>query len=369
MHYLTDSRLTRYGRSMLRPYLPSCYTTRRMTKGGDKEQKRTHDVIAVGSAVVDHYIRSHAFEIKKDPHAPNGFDTCFPFDSKVAVQDVQTQTGGGATNAVATFGNLKIKSAVICRTGKDIYAQMIRDDLRAHHVDDAYVQTDKELGTGQSMILLSDIGSRSILVYRGASALINKREIPWSTLHPRWFYITSLAGDLGLLSLILDRAEACGASVFWNPGNAELAKGIHKLAPLIKRVDLFDVNREEAGRLAEQPPRHLKRIIETIGHFPKMGLIVSDGPKGCYLHTRCCTWYAPPLPGKRVNTTGAGDALGSGFVAGFLKTCDLSIALKVGMLNALGVITHMGAKAGLLTEWPSEIALKRIVIKSANVHE
>lgn len=339
-----------------------------MTKGG-KTTKHTHDIIAVGGAVVDHYVRSHAFEIKKDPHAPNGFDTCFPFDSKIPVQSVEIQTGGGATNAAATFGNLKIKSAVICRTGADIYSQLIREDLRKHRVDDCLVQTDKELGTGQSTILLADIGSRSILVYRGASALINKREIPWSTLSPRWFYITSLGGDLGLLSLILDRAEACGASVFWNPGNAELSKGLSKLAPFIKRVDLFDVNREEAGQLAEQPPRHLKKIIETIGHLPKIGLLVSDGPKGCYLHTRCCTWYAPPLPGKRVNTTGAGDALGSGFVAGFIKTCDLSIALKVGMLNALGVITHMGAKAGLLTEWPSENILKRIVIKSARLHE
>lgn len=339
-----------------------------MTKGG-KKIKHTHDIIAVGGAVVDHYVRSHAFEIKKDPHAPNGFDTCFPFDSKIPVQSVEIQTGGGATNAAATFGNLKIKSAVICRTGADIYSQLIREDLHKHRVDDRLVQTDKELGTGQSTILLADIGSRSILVYRGASALINKREIPWSTLNPRWFYITSLGGDLGLLSLILDRAEACGASVFWNPGNAELSKGLSKLAPFIKRVDLFDVNREEAGQLAEQPPRHLKKIIETIGHLPKIGLLVSDGPKGCYLHTRCCTWYAPPLPGKRVNTTGAGDALGSGFVAGFIKTCDLSIALKVGMLNALGVITHMGAKAGLLTEWPSENILKRIVIKSARLHE
>jgi sugar/nucleoside kinase (ribokinase family) len=289
--------------------------------------------------------------------------------AKLALDEVVMQTGGGATNAAVTFSHLGLKTATICRVGADAMGNIVKETLASEGIDTNLVQADKKTGTGQSIILLSDIGYRSILVYRGASAGISRVEIPWKKLSPRWFYVTSLGGDLGLLSFILDRAEAIGAGVFWNPGNAELKKGLGKLAPFIQRTDVFDVNREEAAELTDQPPRHLKRIVKKLGDLPKMGFMVSDGPKGAYLHTKCCTWYAPPLPGKRVNTTGAGDALGSGFLAGFIKTCDLATGLKVGMLNALGVIMKMGAKGGILESWPNEKTLNRVKVKPARLKD
>jgi sugar/nucleoside kinase (ribokinase family) len=339
-----------------------------MNKGAVRS-KSAIDVIAVGSGVIDHYARSSAFELRRDASAPAGFDTCFPLGAKLVMDEIIMQTGGGATNAAVTFANLGLRTAVICRIGNDAYGGIVKEDLTRHGISTEYMQTDPKLGTGQSIILLSDIGYRSILVYRGASAGISRREIPWKKLSPRWFYVTSLGGDLGLMSLILDRAEACGASVFWNPGSKEIKKGLAKLKPLIKRVDILDVNREEAGELADLPTRHLAKIVKAIGNLPKVALMVSDGPKGAYLHTRCCTWYAPPLPGKRVNTTGAGDALGSGFVAGFMETCDLATGLKVGMLNALGVIMKMGAKGGILESFPAERVLKRIKVKPAKLKD
>lgn len=337
-----------------------------MKKGAPKTQP---NVICIGAGVVDHYVRSKSFETRADASAPAGIDACFPLGSKLTMDEIIMQTGGGATNAAATFASLKMKPSVICRVGKDVYGDVVVNDLEERGVQTTHVQVDKEEQTGQSIIFLSGEGHRSILVRRGASALLNKREIPWASISPRWFYITSLAGDLGLVSLILDRAEACGASVFWNPGGSELKKGLKKLMPLIQRTDVFDVNREEAAELAQTAPRRLKAIVNKLGNLPKMALLLSDGPKGAYLHTRCCTWYAPPLPGKRVNTTGAGDALGSGFVAGFLKTCDLSVALKVGMMNATGVIMAMGAKAGILERFPEERALKRIKITTAKLRD
>ncbi|MBD3251197.1 hypothetical protein GF380_01860 [Candidatus Uhrbacteria bacterium] len=338
-------------------------------KKGARTKNVKPDVITIGAGVIDHYARSKAFELHKDPDAPAGFDTCFPLGAKLTMDELFMQTGGGATNAAVTFRNIGYACSIICRVGNDRFGQIVREELERNNIGTELIQTDKDLATGQSIILLAQEGYRSILVHRGASAALNKREISWKSLEPRWFHVTSLGGDLGLMQLILDRAEAIGASVFWNPGSGELKKGFSKLRPLIQRVDLFSVNRDEAALLAEEPPRHLKKIVKKIGDLPKVGCMISDGPKGAYLHTKCCTWYAPPLPGKRVNTTGAGDALGSGFVAGFMRTCDLSIGLKVGMLNALGVIMTMGAKGGILESWPKESVLKRVKIKSVRLRD
>jgi ribokinase len=326
-----------------------------------------YDVITIGSAVIDHYAKSGAFELRKDAHAPAGFDTCFPLGAKLVMDEIVMQTGGGATNAAVTFSHLGLKTASVCRVGDDPYGKMITQELASRGISTEFVQTDRRIGTGQSIILLADSGERSILVFRGASAVLKRNDIPWRDLRARWFYVTSLGGDIGLLALILDRAEACSASVFWNPGGSELKKGMNRLAPLIRRADVLDLNREEAAELADVPPRHLKRIVGKIGDLPKMALLISDGPRGAYLHTKCCTWHAPPLPVRRVNATGAGDAFGSGFTAGFMRTCDLSEGLKVGMLNAAGVISAMGAKAGILASWPKENVLNRVHVKPARL--
>ena len=339
-----------------------------MERGASRAERKA-DVIAIGSGIVDHYVRCPAFEMRKDALAPNGLDACFPMGSKLKADRIEMQIGGGATNAAVTFARMGLRTTALCRIGKDVYAPILKTALEKEHINTSLIQTDAELGTGQSIILLSDIGHRTILTYRGASAHINKREVPWTSLKTKWFYVTSLGGDLSLYSLILDRAEAIGASVFWNPGNAELAKGLRVLGPLIKRTDIFDTNREEAAMLAEQSPRHLQRIVQAVGTLPKVAMLITDGPHGAYLHTKCCSWHVAPLPGKRVNTTGAGDAFGSGFLAGFIRTCDLSIGLKVGSLNATSVVMHMGAKAGILHEYPKETALKHVRITPAKLQK
>ena len=73
--------------------------------------------------------------------------------------------------------------------------------------------------------------------------------------------------------------------------------------------------------------------------------------------------YAAVLPAKRVNLTGAGDAFGSAFAAGFLKKMDVRTALALGTLNATSVVQKMGAKVGILRGWPSPREIRSVKIK------
>jgi ribokinase len=329
----------------------------------------SYDVITVGAGVIDSYVKSRAFELEKSGSSPTGFETCLPTGGKLTADDLVIETGGGATNAATTNARLGKKTAAVIRVGTDTFGRVINDELHSMGIKTEFVQIDKKRKTGQSFILLAGTGARTIITYRGASAELDARDIPWQKLHARWYYVSSLAGNTGLLRLIADRAEQTGAKIAWNPGGAEIEKGLSTLSPLIRRVDILILNREEAALLSEEPVRHLSSIMAKLANLPRVALLVSDGPKGAYLSARGCTWYAPPLPGRRVNTTGAGDALGSGFVAGFMSTCDLTIAMKLGMMNALGVITHMGAKQGILREWPKERDLARVKIAPAKLRD
>jgi sugar/nucleoside kinase (ribokinase family) len=154
------------------------------------------------------------------------------------------------------------------------------------------------------------------------------------------------------LKSIFDHAKKMGARVAWNPGNAELELGRKKLLPFLKATDVLLVNREEAAMLAHVAPRFLEDAMKKLGELPRQALVITDGKNGAYVRTHGATLYSPALRGKRLNTTGAGDAFGSAFVGALAKGHYMDDALRAGLLNAHGVVTHMGAKAGILKKFP-----------------
>jgi ribokinase len=332
-----------------------------------KRAARHSDIVTMGSAVLDSYLSSALFELERSPQAPSGWNACVPLGVKIPLSSLVNDVGGGATNAAVTFARLGARVSSLCRIGTDLQGDFLVAKLKEEGVDTSAIQRDATLPTGQSIILVAGQGERTVLVHRGASARVEAKRIPWAKLSPRWFYVTSLGGDLGFMELLLHRAEQIGARVFWNPGRKELEKGLARMLPLMRRVDVFNVNREEASLLTHQPKRHLGAMVKHLADAPKIALLISDGAHGAYLMSRGCAWHCPALVGKPLNTTGAGDALGSGFVAGFMHTCDLSIGLKLGMKNAQSVMQRMGAKEGILRAWPTEKELARIKITPAKL--
>jgi ribokinase len=224
------------------------------------------------------------------------------------------------------------------------------------------MQTDHVQRTGYSVILVAGTGHRAILTYRGAAAHLSRLAVPWNRLKTKWIYLTSVGGDLAFLQRLFSYAKRERVRIAWNPGNAELAHGYKKLAPFLAATHVLSVNREEAASLAERPARHLEKILKELACVPSEALLLTDGGNGAYVFAEEQFFFAPALPAKRVNTTGAGDAFGSGFLAEYLHSGDALEALRSGMLNATGVVTHMGAKAGILAKRPTAAARKRVKV-------
>ncbi len=328
-----------------------------------KQARRIFDVVTVGAATRDVFVRSSHFERMPSSSAPDGWDACLPMGAKIPVDDIVFETGGGATNAAVTFARLHLKTACIGRVGKDAGADEVRKKLKAERIDERGIQTDPERHTAYSIILLAGTGSRSILVHRGASNDIDPKRIPWTTLSSRWIYLTSLGGNRSALTGVFAHAKKTLTKVAWNPGGKEIALGRKRLLSSLMQTDVLILNREEAAALANTTPRDLAGIIRSLGALPRLALIVTDGKHGAYAHARGMTWYAPTPKVKAINTTGAGDAFGSGLVAALIKGDEISHALQNGTLNALGVITHMGAKAGILDTYPTTRQRNRIKIR------
>ncbi len=325
------------------------------------------DVVTIGSATQDVFLSSQHFEEVKNIYAPDGLDACIPLGSKVELDDIHFASGGGATNAAVTFARFGLKTGCMSRVGKDDAGYLIRKELEKEKITPVSLQEDSKFKTAYSVVIVAGSGHRAIVTYRGASAHLNPSRIPWKTLNTRWLYITYVSGNLELLRRLFVFAEKTKTLIAWNPGAAELHHGLKKLAPFLARTQVLILNREEAALLTELPPRHLDDILAHLSLYPRQALVVTDGERGAYVRAEHETLYAPALRAKRVNTTGAGDAFGSAFVAALIKKRTIKAALQTAMLNAISVVSHMGAKAGILHRTPSRFDLLGVKVCTKKV--
>lgn len=319
-----------------------------------------YDIISIGSATKDVFLISKDFKLIKSSQFKTGVGECFSYGSKVELGDIYFDTGGGATNSAYTFANFGLKPGVVSKVGKDIYGMEILHVLADKKINISNIVVDNSHKTAYSTILVVPEGDRTVLVYRGASGNFSEKDLDWEKLNAKWFYITSLAGNLKLLNKIFALAKKQKIKIAWNPGSEELKLSRAKLASLIKQAYVFNLNKEEAQKLTGQS--EIKKIFKELNRLSPGYNIVTDGANGAFLSDGILVYWAKAIGHQAINTTGAGDAFGSGFCTGIILKNDWDYGLRLGILNSDGVIQKMGAKNGLLAKLPKADELNKVKI-------
>jgi ribokinase len=306
------------------------------------------DVITIGAATRDIFVTSKKFKSKKDEASPTDKDLVLPLGVKIEIENIVFESGGGATNAAATFARQKLDTACICRIGEDPGGQVIIDSLEAEGIDTRFFIKDRENHTGYSIVLVTETGARTILVYRGASAHFAEDMIPKSKLDTRWLFISSLAGNVNLLRRLVDWANKNGLKVASVPGSSELAKGAKILAPIFAKVDVVIMNREEAAALTSIDRGYKEKIIHDMCLLTKGVGVITDAKNGATACDRDFFYHIGTHGNPSIERTGAGDAFASGFVAGLIKFENVEGALELAADNASNVVNFFGAKRGII---------------------
>lgn len=308
-----------------------------------------YDVVTVGAATLDIFMRSDKFQVMKSGEMPGGVAMCQVYGGKMEVEQVEIASGGGATNTAYSFARKELRTAAIAEMGNDPQALIVHKELEEAGVDTRHIVQEPGETTAVSVILIADDGGRSIMVYRGAAAMLTSRDLPLKDLETRWLHITSLGGNLELVAHLLTWAKEHKVRVSFNPGMKEISKG-EKLRKLLSQVEILFVNREEAGHLFEQD--YFDDQLWKSQHCP-LGArvtVITDaerGGKAC-VQGKAHFWEGVKVRSV-VDTTGAGDAFASGYVAAILYGKNYEQALLWGVKNATAVLRHVGAKKGLLT--------------------
>ena len=179
-----------------------------------------YDIVSIGSSVVDSFIKSKAFKLQK---TDQGVLLCQTYGEKIDVDEYIVKTGGGGSNTAVGFSRMGFKTALVTELGKDIWADLIVQELKNEVVDSKLVVKEKNEKTGGSIILLGDDGGRTIMVHRGASAQLDPKDIPVSQIsRSKWVHLSSISGQKDTLKFIFEVIRDDHTKMSWNPGNKEL---------------------------------------------------------------------------------------------------------------------------------------------------
>jgi ribokinase len=308
---------------------------------------------------------------------------------KIEVLDMQVASGGAGTNATVSFHKQGFMVIPFCKLGKDLAAQQIIDELKSYNIETSYIQYSKTRKTGNSYIVPSLEGDRTIFAHRGANATLLAAEIPSQIIeNARRLYISSLSYEsAAALPGITELARKHRIPVAINPGISQITNNISALQQSLTNIDIISLNNDEAmlwqktarqKKLSKHPykslpttftnwPTHVIDICFSLEFF--IAMILAQGPKiliitlghdGVVICTSKKLYYHACEDTPIVNTLGAGDAFASAFVAANEYNLNIESCIRWGMANAASVIQHKEAKTGLQTRKQLESTSKKI---------
>lgn len=333
----------------------------------------TFDVLTVGTATRDIFLRSRLFKVVNDPaHLrklgfPTGEAQCFALGAKIQVEAPVLTVGGGAANASVTFARQGFRTGAVVGIGKDANGSAALAELENEGVRTLPIYDPKEM-TGYSVILLSPDGERTILHYRGASRKVKGTEAVFRRIRTKWLYISPGGIPFMAILKIVKRFRSLGAKIAINPSSEYLRLGARKLMPLLSSLDMILLDREEAAYLTGVLYEDEHGIFKKFDRLVKGLAVMTDGPRGVKVSDGRHIYHAGIFREKKIaDRTGAGDAFGSGFVAGLIwssknikrsKNKELRIkgfaeesikyAIRLGSANATSVVEKVGAQTGIL---------------------
>lgn len=319
---------------------------------------KAFDVVTFGTATQDIFMKPRgAFDIEPDRHAPEGKAIALPLDAKIEIAELTFTTGGGATNAAVTFARQGLHTACVCAVGDDMAAEAVVRDLDREKVFAGFVKRKQRFSTAYGVILEVERAGRTILVYRGVSQMLELSDVPLAKLRAKWFYLAPLGGRMSaMFGPLVRHGHHKGIRMAADLSKDEIHMGLRRLSPMLNKLDVLKINREEASYLTGVPFKKEKEIFSALDKVVKGIVIVTDGPRGLTVSDGRTMWRAGTFKERRVaDRTGAGDAFGSAFVVALARKRqfgpkDVTEAIRLASANATSVVEHTGAKPGILSK-------------------
>jgi sugar/nucleoside kinase (ribokinase family) len=312
-----------------------------------------YDVLGIGNALFDVLVRTDEAFLAKHGMTKGSMSLIDEARAAAIYKDMGPATevsGGSAANTIVGVASLGARAAYVGKVKDDQIGKLYVHDIRAAGVAFDTPAAKDGPATGCSYILVTPDGERTMNTYLGAAQDLSPADI--------------------------DPAEIAAARIvylegyLWDPKNAKeafvkAAKIAHdarrKVALTLSDSFCVDRYRDEFLSLtkngtvdivfANESELHslyttsdFDAALKQLRNDVNLG-VVTRSEKGCMVVSSEDAVAVPASPiAQLVDTTGAGDLFGAGFLFGLARDLPYQQCGQLGALAAAEVIQHIGAR-------------------------
>jgi len=331
------------------------------------------DVLTIGDATYDIFIKPDAHNTRKGVITTNSYPNdgsfCFPVGSKIPVTEADFRIGGSAANVAVGLSRLGLETGVCTGLGEDNFAENIESGLNNENVSIDLVKRNRLNKTNFGVIIRGD-KDRTVLVYHGMKDY-SKLPLP-SKPEAKWLYVSALGnGYEKILSKITALRAENDVKLAFNPGSVQL-DDYKSIGSILRVTDILFVNYEEAVLASDWrgPKPSIKHLLSALITKGVKNVVITLGREGEAATNGTDYYQANCVPAKRIEVTGAGDAMATGFLASVihaekeneeLSSSDLlKRSILWGAIESASVIEKIGAQTNLLERNTLESQAKAI---------
>ncbi len=319
-------------------------------------------IICVGSSAKDIFYPTDGGEIIDTPEDLNCQQKfCFELGAKYQVEDRFESVGGCAANVAVGLSRLEIKTGILTKIGDDYIGKWIKEELSREGVSNKFVETEKDCRSDLSAIIVDKkSGEHTIFFNRDANEKLDVTEK--SLKKAEWVFVSALNSSEFVkweenLEKIVRICQEKQIKLAINPGQANIKENCDKVVEAIKCSQVLMLNKDEAieifsqiGQYQQNELGQEKFLLEKLKEMGPDFVTLTDGKRGAWAYDGKEFLHTETLVSDPVETTGAGDAFSSGFLASYLKGNNLEDCLKWAITNSGSSLYFYGATGGLLKE-------------------
>ena len=301
-----------------------------MTKMNETIREKT-EVTCLGQAVIDCIVRGR----EENSYKPNVY----------RAEDIVLSTGGDAVNESFRLASLGHRVRLVCGVGDDLAGNVLIYEAAKRGLDTSFMHVIPGMRTPAANLVVNKDGSRysvnsTATLLEGyvpsAEDILGSRVVSFASL-----FRAPLDQKEVVLSLVRaaheDGAVICADTKL--PTFRYL--NLDDLQEILPLIDYLFPNEKEAEYYSGK--HEYPEMAKAFRERGVKNVILKTGPEGCYADTQEGIFILPPITGKVVDTTGAGDSFVAGFISALLKGQKIRHCLEEALKSAAECVGHMGA--------------------------
>ena len=292
------------------------------------------DLLATGYPSLDHNVRSSRCAGPGETALVDG-----------VIDETRATPGGCGANVAVGLRRLGFATGVALVLGDDSGGHAFRDALAEAGVDVRNVTLLAGERSSHAYLFCSPDGELQNFYFPGAAdawrgdlRLVGLDEV-------RLALVT--VNHLPYNQQFVAQCAGAGVPIAWQLKPDIAAYPPHAVEAFARASRLIFCNRREARYLLESLGVPDLRALFALG---VQAVVTTLGGDGAQVTTEDGDWTVPAVPVTAVDTTGAGDAFTSGYLAGYLRGLAPDICARMGAVAASFVVEAVGCQTNLPDE-------------------